>query len=197
MKDFEALHAAIAAHHGAGRSRITLKVPGFSRQEVIDAWNTQTRGLEKPQPKVGAKGGPNPDEDGLHRLVRKKRLTADQMRAASSLRSLAKLAELAGGPAKSCLDIGVGGGQGTGLPVHDGEAINALAAKRELFRLRWTVLKGEPEMMVVLDGIVVAGHTTMKLAGGDQQRARELEAVLRVALNMLHLDRHPPVADAA
>lgn len=197
MKDFDQLNRMIAEHHAKGRSRITLKVPGFSREEVIAAWNEQTRGLVKPAVKVGPRGGPDPDEDGFHRLVRKKRLTDDQMRAGKRLRDLAKLAELAGGPAKSCLDIGVGGGSGSGLPVFDGEADSALAAKRELFRLRWAVLKGEPEMRLVLDGVIIAGHTLIKLAGGDQSRSRELEAVLRVALNMLHLDLHPAQAEAA
>lgn len=186
------LAQAVAEHHAKGRGRITLRVPGFSKQEVIDEWNRQNSGAAPREVKV-AKGGWDENEDGLERLARSKRTKLDPLRLeqAYRYRRLGRLAQLTGGAIKSCLNDTPGSGQG-GLPRGDASLVHAYDAKRELLRLRAMVLRGEEEMITVLDGVCLSGLTVRALAGGDGNRARELLAVLKVALQLLHLEQNPP-----
>ncbi|MDP1738902.1 MAG: hypothetical protein Q8L23_15855 [Caulobacter sp.] len=194
--DLVTLDDAIRAHHAEGRGRGTLRVKGFSKAQVIERWNALVKGLPGPEPRVGKRDAVADDEDGLVRLVRKGRLSPDQKAQAVRWRRLSRLAQLCAGPVKMANYDGVGGGRDHDLKA-DGALAEALAAKRELFELRWIVLRGEDEMLTVLDGVCVGGHTVRALAGGDGPRAMVLEAVLKVALNLLHNAANPPVQKAA
>lgn len=194
--DLTVLDDAVRAHHAAGKSRLTLKVRGFSREEVINRWNVLTSGQPTPTPARPRQPRTDDREDGLERLVRKGRLTAQQEAQLRRWRKLSRLAQLAAGPVKVTNYDSIGGGADVNM-LGDGALAESLAAKRELFELRWVVLRGEVDMLTVLDGVGVGGQTIRGLAGGDGNRGRELEAVLRVALNLLDLASRPPVQTAA
>lgn len=189
------LAQAVAEHHAKGRGRITLRVPGFSKQEVIDEWNRQNKGAAPREIKV-AKGGPDAREDGLDRLAKSKRsrLDPDRLAQAYRYRRLGRLAQLIGGSIRSCLNDTPGGGA-DGLPKSDAGMAHAVDAKRELLRLRAMVLRGEEDMITVLDAVCLNGMTITTLAGGDGNRGRELMAVLKVALQLLHLEQNPPATE--
>ncbi|WP_337186594.1 hypothetical protein [Phenylobacterium sp.] len=116
--------------------------------------------------------------DGLQWLIDKGRLTAAQRVVAGRYRDGYRDAGEVS--TRSCLDASVGGG---GVALSPVEAMSD--ARRQMFVWRYAVLRGQVDMLTVLDGVCGAGHTVRYLAGGDQGRARELEAVLKVALDML------------
>lgn len=181
---------AVADHYARGRGRVSLRVPGFSRQEIVEEWNRQTRGLPRRGVKV-AKSGPDGNEDGLDRLRRKRQLDANRLAQAERYRKLGRLALTIGGSVKSCLNS-TPGGIPKGLPESDAGMAAAVDAKRELLWLRSQVLMLEEDMIAVLDGVCIGGLTVRAMAGGDGNRARELLAILKVALQLLHLQQNPP-----
>ena len=127
--------------------------------------------------------------DGLQWLSSRKRLTARQVKAGVSYRTWFRDA---GGPAlKSSLNvIEGGGGPGSRLPP----ALEGLTdAKSRLFRVRHQVLKGQPDMVTVLDAVCGVGLRLTELAGDDRHRVKEFEAVLRIALDLIaaHLEDAP------
>lgn len=186
--DPSVLDEAVRAHHAAGRSRLTLKVRGFSRDEVAARWRALTEGVTAPVVRIGRKPGLDPAEDGLMRLRRKQQLTVDQLRQAFAYRDDAALAALAVGPVKvSDLEGARGGGGGKAACASDGGLADYIAAQRRQFTRRNVVLSGQSDMLTVMDGVCVGRHTLMALAGEDDRRSRELLAVLRVALDLLHI----------
>lgn len=126
------------------------------------------------------------DRDGLLWLVRKKRLTTLQIGAGIYYRDLFRAA--APGIMKSCLDGAEGGGvynagKGGGLPF-EGEYLDG-DAQLQLFVIRSLTLGEQPDLVTVMDGVCGIGHTVRYLAGGDQLRAAQLEAALRIALDLV------------
>jgi hypothetical protein len=123
------------------------------------------------------------DRDGLVWLHKKKRLTAAQAMKGFQYRDLFRQAR-EGGAIPSNIPTGrVGGGQTASLPFSGG--FSESAAKLALFVVRWNVLLGQSDLLTVMDGVCGVGHTVRYLAGGEQLRAAQLEAALRIALDMM------------
>lgn len=195
--DISVLDEACRQHHAAGKTRATLRIKGFSRSEIIGRWNAVTKGMAAPRVKV-ARGGPDPDEDGLDRLIRKGKLRGDRRAMAEHYRRVARLVLTEGGGIKSCLDQTPGGGNRGGLPV-GGVAFEATAAKRELFVMRHQVLRGQRDILTAMDGVLVTGQTLLALAGGAGKggRASELYVALCIGLDMLIAHAKGEVQNAA
>lgn len=170
--------------------------------------NRERRALKKatPKPPRVAKGGGGEraagraadreepaNRDGLVWLGQKRRLTPEQMREAFRYRDLFRDAgEVA---LRSALDIGTGGcGVGGASPS---PLVSLASARRELIVLRMLVLRGEDDMLTAMDGVCGGGHTLRGLAGGNQQRARDLEVLLKAALNLILAYRREPTAISA
>lgn len=122
------------------------------------------------------------DRDGLQWLIEKRRITPSQHRAALSYRTAFR--ETDGATISSCLGA---------LDRVDTSAVgfgyimaSHVTAQRTLFVLRYHVLLGQSDMLTVMDGVVGVGHTLRYLAGGDGHRAKALELILRVSLDLLH-----------
>jgi hypothetical protein len=124
------------------------------------------------------------ERDGLVWLAKKKRLSLSQLAEAMAYRNAYRDAgELS---MKSCLNVGAGvGGQAGPGDIADRAVVSMTTARRELFVARYQVLRGQVDMLSVMDGVCGVGWTVRDLAAGDQVRARELEAVLKVALDLL------------
>lgn len=128
------------------------------------------------------------DKDGLLWLYKKKRLTQPQLAAAFHYRDLFRRESASGGTLKSFLDVSAGGGvynggNGGGLPL--GGQYTDAQAKLELFVIRELTLGKQEDLLIVMNGVCGVGHTVRYLAGNNQLRASELEAALRIALDLL------------
>jgi hypothetical protein len=159
--------------------------------------NRQRRALRKATPakarravpdgsaevKVAAKAEAAEKRDGLEWLAAKKRLSAEQLAEGFRYRGLFRDA----GPVamRSCLDVGAGGGSAGPKGYVDIVLVASADARAELDLIRALVLRGQSEMLTVMDGVCGLGWTVRALAGGDQGRARELEALLRAALDQV------------
>jgi hypothetical protein len=110
------------------------------------------------------KCGPNPDEDGLDRLIRKGRLTPSRLAAALYYRDLVRDAAMA-----------------TAVHADSRSAV----AERELSLLRSIVLGGQTDLLAALDGVCGARLTVAAIAG-QPARARVIEALLWAALDLVH-----------
>lgn len=131
---------------------------------------------------------PSAGKDGLVYLGQKGRLTPAQVREGFVYRDLVR----DGGEValRSCLNGGVGGGGvGTAAPS---PLVSLASARRELLVLRQVVLRGQCDMLTVMDGVCGAGLTVRALAGGDQPRARDLEVLLKAALDLIIAFRKEP-----
>jgi len=130
--------------------------------------------------------------DGLEWLSQKRRLSDEQLVEANAYRALYRDAgEVA---MRSCLDVGAGGG-GVGPKAYaDAVLVASTNARRELQAIRGVVLRNQVEMLTVMDGVCGLGWTVRALAGGDQGRARELEALLRCALDLVAAWRATKIA---
>lgn len=126
--------------------------------------------------------------DGLMWLKQKNRLTAEQMKAALWCSDLIR----DGGEValRSCLEAEGGGGSATARSPSP--IVSRTSAKRELLIVRWVVLRGQKDMILVIDGVCGARHTLRYLAGGKQQRARDLEVLLKAALDQIVEYRKEP-----
>lgn len=122
--------------------------------------------------------------DGLEWLVKKKRLTDGQMREAWAYRRDFQAAELDGAALKSSLAEPEAIGSGK-VPDKLTPVVNRVEAKRRQFIRRFQILAGQSDMLMVLDAVVGKGQTLRELAGGDGHKANTLEAVLKVALDLL------------
>ncbi|HEY3694078.1 hypothetical protein [Phenylobacterium sp.] len=131
--------------------------------------------------RVSADPAPPADRDGLVWLGEKKRLTPDQLKAAFHYRDAFRDAGEVS--LKSALDVGVGGG-GYG-PATPSPLVSLTTARRALLVIRYQVLRGQVDMLTVMDGVCGAGHTLRGLAGGDKHRARDLEILLKAALDQV------------
>lgn len=148
------------------------------------------RPAAEPIVKVAAKPAPEPKErDGLLWLAKKKRLSSAQLGEALHYRRLFR--SLApGGSTPSCLgSLGMGGRGGAGSGVLMEGDYGDAAAQLELMVLRSHVLQGQVDLLTVMDGVCGLGHTVRYLGGGDQLRPVQLEAALRIALDMLVTNR--------
>ncbi len=136
------------------------------------------------------------DRDGLAWMAKKKRLNVTQLAEAMFYRNNFRDAgELS---MKSCLDVVEGGRGAAGAGMYfDGGVVTMTTARRHLLVARFQVLRGQIDMLTVMDGICGLGRTARYLASGDQQRAREMEAILRVALDLLVAHRALEEAVAA
>ena len=125
------------------------------------------------------------DRDGLLWLIARNRLTPARAREAKAYRQDFRDAAAAGPTMKSCLDVREGGGSGKPPAGPTGEVIYALDAQRSLFRKRHVILKGQVDLLDVLDGVCGRGLTLRELAGGNGHKAAALESLLKVALDLL------------
>lgn len=155
-----------------------------SKKDCQDRLKLLLSGRPRPVAASPASVEPN-DKDGVEWLHKKKRLSFVQAQKALWYRELMKRGSM-GASIKSCLasaESGGGGSNNGGLPM-GGSYVDS-AAQLELFVVRSMILHNEPDLLTVMDGVCGLGHTVRYLAGGDQLRAAQLEAALRIALNML------------
>lgn len=124
------------------------------------------------------------DRDGLDWLVNRNRLSPRQVAEARAYRRDFQDAASAGPMVKSSLNIIEGGAGAPGLGQMTG-VVDALDAQRALFRKRFVVLRGQADLLEVLDGVCGRRLTLRTLAGGDASKTKVLEAVLKVALDQL------------
>lgn len=158
-------HAAKRRAHKASRRLVPI-APRRAKAETTDTPKP------KPQPQ---------DRDGLDWLIRKKRLRPDQIQTAQAYR--AAFRDAGGVSLRSCLDDTPGGGSGSGgLACAMAHAVDGPAW---LQHVRWTILAGQGDMITVMDGVCGAGATLISIARGNDRRAGELEAVLKVALDLV------------
>lgn len=152
--------------------KVTPKAPRVPRGEAVVR-------VAPPTPKE-----PDATErDGLVWLGRKGRLTPEQLRVGKWWSDRAR--DAGDISLRSCLDVTEGHGSSTGGGLPPAALASKSTAKRELFVAKWVVLRGEPDMLLVMEGVCEKRQTLRFLAGGNQQRARDLEAILKCALNQL------------
>lgn len=145
-------------------------------------------------PKV-AKLPPPQDRDGLLWLIKKKRLTPTQISTAKQWRDAVRDAQ--GVSIRSCIDDSASGvGSAPWLRLQSAYVASA-ASKAWLEQARSEILRGQVDMLTVMDGVCGAGRTLRELTGGNDRRAGELEAVLKVALDLIHVDNGLANASAA
>jgi hypothetical protein len=135
------------------------------------------------------KGGKTEElvRDGLAWLIRKNQLTPAQVAEAKAWRDGVRDAGEV--EMRSCLNIGVGGGSNEGALAR----VQAMStARRLLFAGRYVVLRGQVDMLTVMDGVCGQGYTLRYLAGGDKHRAGELMVTLKLALDLLVAYRAGP-----
>jgi hypothetical protein len=129
--------------------------------------------------------------DGLVWLMQKGRLSPAQGKVAVWLSDLIR--DAGDVALKSCLDDSVGGGGRPGA-TSPSPLVSLTTARRQLLVVRWQVLRGQPDMVLVVDGVCGARHTIRYLAGGDKHRARDLEVTLKLALDLVLAHRAEPGA---
>lgn len=125
------------------------------------------------------------DRDGLLWLIARNRLSPSRAREARSYRQDYRRAASEGPTMKSCLDVREGGGSGRPPSGPTGEVIYEVDARRSLFRKRHVILKGQADLLDVLDGVCGRGLTLREMAGGNGHKAAALETLLKVALDLL------------
>ncbi|MBI1405694.1 MAG: hypothetical protein GC145_06165 [Caulobacter sp.] len=160
-----------------GWKKLVLNWPGVT----VDQAKARLRLL------TGGSPEPGPRRDGLEWLKDKKRLTGD--RYVQALRFRRAYRDGGGISIKSSADVGVGGGS-PGPRHFEGAMTSHTQAQRDLFHMRWVVLRGQADMVIVMDAVCGLGWTLRDLAGGDWKRAGELEVALKVALDLLHADEN-------
>jgi hypothetical protein len=133
------------------------------------------------------------ERDGLAWLIKKHRLNGAQQREAMLYRQ--GFRDAGEVTMRSCLNVGVGGGETVGLP--DAAVFAMTQARRAIFIARYQVLRGQVDMLTVMDGVCGHGYTLRYLAGGDRHRADVLEVALKLALDLLVAFRAGPPAHAA
>lgn len=169
-----------------------FKAMSKSQREAYLAGLPKPPAKAKPEKVVRISTEPKPqdptEKDGLLWLAKKKRLTQPQLAAGFYYRDLYRNAEAGDGSLKSCLDVSAGGGvynggRGGGLPF-GGEYSNG-EARLQLFVIRSLIFGEQDDLVTVMDGVCGLRHTVRYLAGGDQLRSSQLEAALRIALDLL------------
>jgi hypothetical protein len=130
--------------------------------------------------------------DGLIWLKQKGRLVAEQISAALWVSDLIR--DAGDVALRSCLDDTGGGGSATARSPSP--LVSQTSARRELLVVRWVVLRGQADMILVVDGVCGARHTLRYLAGGDKHRARDLEVALKLALDQIAAFRKEPKTGA-
>lgn len=162
-----------------------VRIEGATKRECQKRLEWLTSGKAAAVVKV-AKAGPREDEDGLDRLQRRGKLTPLQLQMALHYRRVGRLALAGGGSLRSCLDTSPTGGGGGAMPG-PGEGFEITAAKREFHVMRWVTLRGQTDVLTALDGVLIGGHTLLKLAGGEGKgaRAAELQVALTIGLDLL------------
>lgn len=172
------------------KSKQSRSARNEARRQANEA--ARSRGEVRVAPKGSAKPKAQEPRDGLAWLIKKGRLTLAQAREALLYREgFRDAGEVA---MRSSLEVGVCGGQPSGLP---NAAVFAMTkARQELALSRYKVLRGQVDMLTVMDGVCGHGYTLRHLAGGDHHRAAELEVALRIALDVLVAYRAGPPASA-
>lgn len=125
------------------------------------------------------------DRDGMLWLINRNRLNPSQVRQAREYRQDFRDAEASGPNIRSGLNITEGG---VGSRASDGPAtqvIRNLDAQRRLFVRRFVILRGQGDLLEVLDAVCGRGLTLRDLAGGRTPQAMVLEKLLKVALDQL------------
>lgn len=125
---------------------------------------------------------PPQDRDGLLWLIKKKRLNTAQIQVAKTWRDAVR--DAGGVSIRSCIDDTATGSGGPAWQRLQAAVAAASASKAWLEHMRQDILCGQIDMLTVMDGVCGAGRTLRELAGGNDRRAGELEAVLRVALDL-------------
>lgn len=166
-------NAALSNRERRQLRKVTPRPPRVERGEAVVRVAAEAAPKKKPSDTL--------DRDSLEWMVNKRQLTAPQAREAG----LYRLGLRDGGEisTRSCLDFTVGSGQAGGLP---GAAVASMSdARRYVFVIRYVVLRGQVDMLSVMDGVCGQGQTLLYLAGGDRNRAAELKTSLRIALDLI------------
>lgn len=159
---------------------------GITKEEGLARLGALRRSGAKTVPTlkvVSAREAPIQDRDGLQWLRTRRKLTPHQLSAALEYRTAFRLSAMDGPTIKSGLDIQEGHGAGPDGPV--GRIISETDAKRRLFVMRYVVLCGQGDMLNVVDGVCGNGLTLRELAGNSGPKTMVMEALLKVALDML------------
>jgi hypothetical protein len=167
--------------------RAVFPIGGMGKTACQKRFEYLTSDVERPGVKVAART-PKPSPDGLVWLQGRKRLSAAQLLEAWEYRRLFRDAGDLSMKSQigALLDARGGGAGGADLQT---SIVGTTAARRRLFILRHQVLRTQTDMLTVMDGVCGVGHTLRDLAGGDKHRARDLEVILGVALDLLAAHR--------
>lgn len=136
-------------------------------------------------PKVEAVARVEEPRDGLAWLVKKRRLSAGQ--AADAMRFREGFRQdgcgVTGSP--SCVEALGAGGSGGGTGGLEAAVVAQSDARREYLVICGQVLRGEADLLTAMNGVCGQGYTLRQLAGRNHHRAAELEAALKIALNLI------------
>lgn len=125
------------------------------------------------------------DRDGMLWLINRNRLNPSQVRQARDYRQDFRDAERSGVNLKSCLAMAEGGRGVRSGDGPTGQVLHNLAAQRALFVRRFVILRGQADLLEVLDAVCGRGLTLRELAAGRTPQAMVLEKLLKVALDQL------------
>jgi hypothetical protein len=147
--------------------------------------------FEKPPETRGGRATPYRRLTGLAWLLRKGRITAGQAAAGERYGACWRRAQAE--PAiGSTLDVQPGRGCAGGPPLADilraAEGRQAAEGRLESYRLR---LQGQADLIAACD-LVCGQELTPREAAGAEREAARLEAVLKVALDILAAERRQP-----
>jgi hypothetical protein len=146
---------------------------------------SRARGSAMVQADGGARSGPYQRQSGLGWLTRKGRLTPLQAAAGERYGAAFRRAGEAPG-IKSTLDVqpgaGVAAGPSLALILRLGEGRRQAAAQLVDFRRR---LLGQGDLIAACDLVCGEELTPREACGGDSREAARVEAVLKVALDIL------------
>lgn len=164
---------------------------GMPEKECQERWKVLVRedsGAPPPAPKTATRiAWKAADRDGFLWLLERGKFTQRRATAAFDYQFAYRIE--GGVPLRSCLDPDTTGG-GSARAFQPPIITTPIEAKRWLFEMRFVVLRGQEDMICVLDAVLGRGMMLRDMAGGDGHRANTLEALLMAALDMVaeHLD---------
>jgi hypothetical protein len=175
------------------QARTEAKAVAEGVAESVDLARGRGAAFEKPAARLGAKGGeretPYRRQTGLEWLAKKGRITAAQRQAGEAYGAAFRRAG-AGARIGSTLEVQPGGGGSAGGPslaLVLARAEGRLRAEDALAAMRGRLF-GQGDLVSVCDQ-VCGRELTPREAGGGEREGLRVEAVLKVALDLLLLRR--------
>jgi hypothetical protein len=172
-----------------GRAEARAVADGVAESVAL----ARSRGAEfdKPAPRKGERETPYRRQPGLEWLLRKERITARQKAAGEAYGECFRRAGSAP-PIGSTLEVQPSGGLAAGpsLGLVLKQAAGRLKAEEELTALRRRLFD-QSDLVTVCD-LICGQELTPREAGGGERDAARIEAVLKVALDILAMARAGP-----